>query len=116
MPELPRGHASERLHFHLTARRRRLIPDDAGHANIGSGAHEQLMVDYFDDVRTQVIEAIQGTELGPVLNKDKIFSGWFMDYADAVSTKAVEGLRPRERPFSLRARARAGGPCRRCRG
>ncbi len=67
----------------------------AGHANIGSRADAQLMVDYFDDVRTQVIEAIQGTEFGPFLNKDKVFFGWFVDYADAVATKAVEGLRPK---------------------
>ena len=66
-----------------------------GHANIGSREDVQLALDYFDDVRSQVIEAIQGTEFGPFLTEDRTFFGWFVDYADAVSTKAVDGLRPK---------------------
>ncbi len=51
--------------------------------------------DYFDDVRRHVIKAIQRTEFGPFLNEDRTFYEWFIDYADSVSTKAVEGLRPK---------------------
>ena len=67
----------------------------AGHNNVGSRQDVQLVLDYFKDVRKSVIEAIQGTEFGPFLSKDKIFYAWFMDYANAVSTKAVESLRPK---------------------
>ena len=67
----------------------------AGHNNIGAREDVQLVADYFDDVRSHVIEAIQATEFGPFLNEDKVFYGWFIDYADAISTKAVEALRPK---------------------
>jgi len=67
----------------------------AGHSNIGSREDVQLVLDYFENVRDHVIEAIQGTEFGSFLSKDKIFYAWFVDYANAVSTKAVESLRPK---------------------
>ena len=50
------------------------------------------VLDYFEDVRVSVIEAIQGTEFGPFIAEDKVFYGWFLDYAEAVSTNAVERL------------------------
>ena len=67
----------------------------AGHNNIGARADVRLVIDYFEDVRRSVIASLQETEFGSFLREDKIFYEWFMDYADAVTTKAVERLRPR---------------------
>ena len=67
----------------------------AGHNNIGSHDDVQLVIDYFEDVRNSVMASLQETEFGSFLREDKIFYEWFMNYADAVTTKAVERLRPR---------------------
>ncbi|MFB3133073.1 MAG: hypothetical protein ACE10K_11180, partial [Rhodothermales bacterium] len=67
----------------------------AGHNNIGSHDDVQLVIDYFEDVRGGVIASLGETEFGSFLNEDKIFYAWFRDYADAVTTKAVERLRPK---------------------
>ena len=67
----------------------------AGHNNIGSHDDVQLVIDYFEDVRGSVIASLGETEFGSFLNEDKIFYAWFRDYADAVTTKAVERLRPK---------------------
>ncbi len=67
----------------------------AGHNNIGSREDVQLVIDYFTDTRAAVIQAMQTTEFGPFLGPDKIFYEWFMGWADAITTKAVEAMRPK---------------------
>lgn len=97
--EFPRfGLAEDLLGYEESVRELLTIDWDilvAGHNNVGARQDVELVLDYFEDVRRNVIEAIKATEFGTFLAKDKIFYAWFLDYADAVASNAVERLRPK---------------------
>ena len=67
----------------------------AGHGDIGSRADVQLVLDYLDDVQAAVEASAQGVDLDDFVQEDEFFYSWFLDFGDAVATKAVDRLRPK---------------------